>query len=358
MLSTKQPVLRRFWYAVMPVADLADGPKPFRLLGENIVLFLDAEGRPAALEDRCCHRTAKLSAGWCKGGNIVCGYHGWEFDRTGRLVMVPQFPERQAVPNARTRSFHAAERYGQVWVALDDPVADIPAIPEEDDPEFRRIPQFYERWQTSPFRLMENSFDAAHIAFVHRNTFGDINDPVPERYLIEETEEGFTASVRQEVNNPAHAARITGEAPGKTMRNMVNRWFLPFCRRLDIEYPSGLRHIIFNCATPIDDGSLQLTQILFRNDSEADCPAADLVEWDRAIVAEDRDMLESCDPEVILDVKLRSELHMVTDRPGMIMRRRLLELLHAHGETEQIGTLREVLTATPAAAPAVTPVAE
>ena len=60
MLCTKQKVLRRFWYATMPVDKLADGPKPFTLLGENIVLFLDAEGKPAALADRCCHRTAKL----------------------------------------------------------------------------------------------------------------------------------------------------------------------------------------------------------------------------------------------------------------------------------------------------------
>ncbi len=56
MLCTKQKVLRRFWYATLPLDKLKDGPKPFTL-GENIVLFLDAEGRPAALADRCCHRT-------------------------------------------------------------------------------------------------------------------------------------------------------------------------------------------------------------------------------------------------------------------------------------------------------------
>ena len=27
---------------------------------------------------------------------------------------------------------------------------------------------------------------------------------------------------------------------------------------MDTEYPSGLRHIIFNSATPVDDGSIQL----------------------------------------------------------------------------------------------------
>ena len=85
MLTTKQSIFRRYWHAVMPLSMLADGPKPFTLLGEAIVLFLDADGAPAALRDRCCHRTAKLSKGWCEGGRLVCGYHGWNYDGTGRV---------------------------------------------------------------------------------------------------------------------------------------------------------------------------------------------------------------------------------------------------------------------------------
>ena len=49
MLNTKQPVLRRFWYAVMPLEKLKDGPQPFTLLGEPIVLFLDANGEPTGI---------------------------------------------------------------------------------------------------------------------------------------------------------------------------------------------------------------------------------------------------------------------------------------------------------------------
>jgi phenylpropionate dioxygenase-like ring-hydroxylating dioxygenase large terminal subunit len=144
MLTTKQKVLRRFWYAVIPLEDLADGPKPFRLLGENIVLFLDPEGKPAALQDRCCHRTSKLSKGWCSDGRIVCGYHGWTYDRTGKLVHVPQFPVQQEIPNLSTPAYHCQARYGYAWVALDEPLAPILDAEEESDPAYRRIPQFYE----------------------------------------------------------------------------------------------------------------------------------------------------------------------------------------------------------------------
>ena len=112
MLTTKQKVLRRFWYAVISLDDLKDGPKPFRLLGEDIVLFLGADGKPAALKDRCCHRTAKLSKGWCRDGLIVCGYHGWTYDHAGKLVHVPQFPVQQQVPNLSTPAYHCQARYG------------------------------------------------------------------------------------------------------------------------------------------------------------------------------------------------------------------------------------------------------
>ena len=40
MLCTKQKVLRRFWYATVPVEALGDRPVPFTLLGENIVMGL------------------------------------------------------------------------------------------------------------------------------------------------------------------------------------------------------------------------------------------------------------------------------------------------------------------------------
>jgi len=116
---------------------------------------------------------------------------------------------------------------------------------------------------------------------------------------------------------------------------MRNKWFMPFCRRLDMEYPSGIRHVIFNCATPISDGEIQVVQLLFRNDTEADCSAKELIDWDAAIIAEDRDILESTDPDAIVDMGRKIEKHMPSDRPGMLMRKRLLELLHEHNEEER-----------------------
>jgi len=334
VLTTKQKVLRRFWYAVIPMEYLKSGPKPFRLLGEDIVLFLDADGKPAALKDRCCHRTSKLSKGSCKDGNIVCGYHGWTYDRAGRLVGIPQLPAQQEVPNLSTPAYHCDARYGYAWVALDEPLAPILDAGEEDDPRYRRIPQFYEIWNTCPLRFMENSFDNAHFAFVHKGTFGQVTHTLPEKYEIEETDYGFEAETLVTVVNPPVQYRIAGTTAPTTKRHMRNKWYMPFCRKLDIEYPSGLRHIIFNSATPIDDDHIQLVQWLYRNDGEADCSAKELIDWDFTITREDKEMIESTDPDVPIDMSRRVEAHMVSDRPGMIMRRRLMKLLEEHGEVE------------------------
>ena len=71
MLVTQQPVLRRFWYPVIPVEQLHDGPQPFRLLNQELVLWLDSQNKPQAAENRCAHRSAKLSLGRVEGDNHV-----------------------------------------------------------------------------------------------------------------------------------------------------------------------------------------------------------------------------------------------------------------------------------------------
>ena len=345
MLTTRQPVFRRFWHAVMPMSQLQGGtPQPFTLLGEALVLFLDAEGRPAALKDRCCHRTAKLSKGRCVDGALECGYHGWTYDGSGRVIRIPQYePDRPIPPDYRTPAYRCVERYGYAWVALEEPIAPIPELPEFGAPGWRTIFQFHETWATSPLRALENSFDNSHFSFVHRATFGVAAQPRPSRYEIVERRNddgsgGFYAETVIDAANPPAFHRVSGSTEPITQRHMRNAYYRPFCRRLDIEYPSGVRHVIFNAFTPIDDGHLQLCQWLFRNDTEADCPAQLLIDFDHVITREDKDILESTDPDALVDTRRRGvEYSMDSDRPGMLIRKQLMELLAAHGEAEVFG---------------------
>ena len=146
---------------------------------------------------------------------------------------------------------------------------------------------------------------------------------------------GHTALVT--INNPPESHRITGTTAPTTHRHFFNQWHLPFLRKLGLHYPSGVRHTIYTSATPIDDRRIQLIQWLYRNDTEADCPAELLNAWDTRVVLEDKHILESVDADAPVDVARRDELSMPSDRPGLLMRKRLLGLLRAHDEVEVHG---------------------
>lgn len=107
---------------------------------------------------------------------------------------------------------------------------------------------------------------------------------------------------------------------------------MPFGRKLKITYPNGLIHIIFTAATPIDDQTSQVVQFCLRNDSEAEVSAESIIAFDRQVTLEDQRVLESTDYDVPLDIK--AEQHMFTDKPSIVMRRKLAALLKAHGEVE------------------------
>ena len=326
MLATATPLLRRFWYPVMPMAMLADGPKPFRLLGRDLVLWVDGEGQPAAMDDRCCHRTAKLSKGFYSDGRLACGYHGWEFGRDGLVLRIPQRPpERQGPTRMGTPAYRAASRYGYMWVALEDPLFPIPEFEEEAE-GCRRIEEFYEPWACAGLRLMENSFDNAHFSFVHRASFGDQGHPEPAKLEIEELPDGFLMITEVPVRNPEIQKKVLRMENEETVRSMRGRWYMPFLRKLRIRYPNGLSHSIVTAATPIDDATSQVVQFVFRNDTEADAKAEDVIAFDRLVTNEDRDILESTDPDVPLD-QAGIEFNMPSDRPGVLMRRMLAAAL-------------------------------
>ena len=335
MLVTRQPVLRKFWYPVIPECLLKEGPKPFTLLGRDLVLWIDGEGEAVAMDDRCPHRHARLSKGWILGGQLQCGYHGWTFDGAGHCTRIPQKddddPAGISVPRYRT-----AKRYGYVWVALEEPISPLPEIEEDTDPGFRRIYEFYEPWKCSGLRLMENSFDNAHFSFVHRNTFGKFDSPTPSRMNLHPFPDGlgFTMDTVVPVKNVPLSMKALNMATAETVRNNTGTWWMPFFRKLRMRYPTGLVHTIITAATPINDHSSQIIQIAYRNDTEAEAKAADIIAFDRAVVTEDRDILESTTFDTPVDLRRREEMHMASDQPGLLMRRQLVAQFEAHGEGE------------------------
>ena len=79
---------------------------------------------------------------------------------------------------------------------------------------------------------------------------------------------------------------------------------------------------------------MMCVQWCYRSDREEDVAAKDIIAFDRQVTEEDREILESTDFDVCIDTTRRVEFHMETDKPGLIMRQKLLALFRAHGEDE------------------------
>jgi phenylpropionate dioxygenase-like ring-hydroxylating dioxygenase large terminal subunit len=321
MLVTEVPAFRSFWYPLAFAEDLAGGPLARRLLGEEIVLWATDDGGAAAALDRCPHRSSRLSPGWVEAGCIVCPYHGWQFGSGGKATHIPQLePGLPIPPKAALHTLHCAVRYGVVWAALENPVLPIPEVPGDGDRSYRFVRQFDEVWEAAATRLMDNSFDPAHVAYVHRGTFGTPSNAQIDTPLAERTPTGLRLRSELEVENHMAEAQLSnGITSTRTVRSTVSEFFAPFLRVMSITYPNGREHILVTSATPVDDTHLRLVQFAVRNDTEEETPAADVVAFDRLVTLEDQALLERTNPDYELDVT--HNVHLKVDRGTLELRR-------------------------------------
>lgn len=327
MQIMQHPVFRRFWYPTLAVADLQTGPKPFTLLGQNVVLWLQGDGTPAALEDRCPHRRARLSVdSYVVDGALQCGYHGWRFNGGGRCVLVPQMPDFAPGAKHNVPRYRCQERYGFVWVCLEEePLLDIPFLRHSDDPSFRQVFEYAEDWQANALVVCENALDIGHVSFVHRKTFGNDQKPAAPRLTLVPLDNGVNFKCKVPVANRELQQKNLQIEQDETLRIVDIRWLMPSTFVLHFTYPNGLIHEICGFATPIDNERIRRIQFVYRNDTEQDAPAEQVAAFDRSVAAEDRRMLESCDSNFVLSPVLLA--HMMLDRPGLVMRRMLSDLV-------------------------------
>ena len=137
--------LRRFWHPVAMSSEIAELPVALRILGEDLVVFRDGDGRVGLVHRHCPHRRASLEYGDCRQRGIRCCYHGWHFDVDGALLEAPgQSPEAQARLKERVRlgAYPAFEYQGLVFAYLGPP-DETPEFPVYDTLELadmERVP--------------------------------------------------------------------------------------------------------------------------------------------------------------------------------------------------------------------------
>ncbi|MCY4163632.1 MAG: aromatic ring-hydroxylating dioxygenase subunit alpha [bacterium] len=319
--------LEHQWYPVALGTDIAPGPYGVKVLGSRYVLWRSADGAITAAPDRCPHREAPLSQGRMIDNCLECPYHGWRFGAGGRCELVPSSePETPVPPKAHLVTISVAERYGLVWLCPAKPLGRIPEIPQDKNPEFRRLNTPFQHWAVSATRITDNFMDFSHFPFVHTATFGIAQQTVVPPLEMGDLPDGYRGYAYQvnANNTTTEGQTVTGQDDDVLHRQMTTGYVLPFAVRSTIAYETGLEHILLLLTTPVDDVNSLFNFVVWRND-DFSVPAEEVLKFDLAIGAEDKAMLEKL--AGVLPMDLTATVSVQSDRPSVEWRRSFAALL-------------------------------
>jgi phenylpropionate dioxygenase-like ring-hydroxylating dioxygenase large terminal subunit len=166
--------LRCFWWPVALAEEIQDVPLPVKLLGEELVLFRDLAGELALLGAYCSHRRASLEYGIIQADGIRCAYHGWCYDRRGRVVDRPAEPIKTA-PNIQHPWYPAKELGGFIFAYLGKDKESPPPLPQYDvlvQDGYRVVErgdsESGKAYNCNWLQGVENTTDTTHLTYLHQ----------------------------------------------------------------------------------------------------------------------------------------------------------------------------------------------
>ncbi|MDJ0685132.1 MAG: aromatic ring-hydroxylating dioxygenase subunit alpha [Alphaproteobacteria bacterium] len=171
-------LLRRYWQPAALSEELmgARPVAPVRLMGEDLVLFRDKSGALGLISRRCPHRGVDLCYARLEEDGLRCPFHGWRFDRAGRLVEQPAEPDDSPMlQTLKTSAYPVVEKNGVIFAYLGEgapppfPSLDCFAAPESHVFAFKGL------WECNWLQALEIGIDPAHASFLHR--FLEDEDP-------------------------------------------------------------------------------------------------------------------------------------------------------------------------------------
>jgi vanillate O-demethylase monooxygenase subunit len=331
--------LRNTWYVAALDEEVGRQMLSRKILNEPVLMYRKENGDPVAILDICPHRFAPLSRGRLIGDNVECGYHGLQFDCTGKCVRNPHGDGK--IPQAATvKQFPFIERHGLLWIWIGDA--------KEADPE--RIPDYYSHfispdWKTvrghsfqnaNYLLIADNLLDLSHDQFLHANFHKkDAFLTTPHEVFQEGT---AVVSRRQVLNLPASGAFASQLPDPDALVDQwkIMRWEPPGYFHLDVGVkPSnggegvGLRKCNAHILTPSTDTSTHYFFVNARNYHHEDEKVDEQIrEWQRVGFGEqDKPMIEAIQ-QVMGDRDLLDMDPILLQTDGAAIRaRRLLEKL-------------------------------
>jgi 5,5'-dehydrodivanillate O-demethylase len=162
-------LLRRYWQPVAAIVELETRwTKKVRLLGENLVLFRDRQGRLGLIEEQCPHRRASFLHGIPTHDGIRCPYHGWEFNGQGTCLSQPNESDNPSFrEKVCTTAYPVEEMGGLVWAYLGPEPR--PLLPRFDGFVHEGTVRMLGRalLPVNWLQIMENSMDPIHTEWLH-----------------------------------------------------------------------------------------------------------------------------------------------------------------------------------------------
>ena len=258
-----------------------------------------------------------------EGDEIICKYHGLRYDRNGRCVCIPAHPGGAISPRLQLDMYQAQERYGLVWVRLvDDGQHALPVMNEWDDPDYLQVLPDSVLIAAAAGRQIEGFLDVSHFAFVHKESFGEPDNPIVPEYKVTRTASGFVADYISTVSNYAHGSKHLNP-PGFPWHRRFEV-FPPFTAKLTVEFPGGGLLHIMNAASPVSARKTRLFVPICRN-FDKDAPLEATLAFNHQVFAEDIAIVEQQFPED-LPIDLHAEAHFPADRSSITYRKILAAL--------------------------------
>jgi len=159
----------------MDSSQVRDKPVGVTRMGEKMVFWRDGTGRVSCFHDKCVHRGVQLSKGKVIHSHLQCLFHGFEYERSGRVVRIPA-NGRNSLVHERfgINSCPTYEAHDLIWIWWGDNPPGVlrpPRFFDDIDEDFSYA-KTYDHWQAHYSRVIENQLDVAHLPFVHHNTIG------------------------------------------------------------------------------------------------------------------------------------------------------------------------------------------
>ena len=166
-------LMRRYWQPIAAAVELEKAwTRRVRLLGENLVLFRDRQGRRGLIAEQCPHRRASFAHGIPTENGIRCPYHGWEFSAAGKCLSQPNEPDNCAFREKVTTPAYPVEELGGLLFAYLGPEP-RPLLPRFDGFVAEGAIRMMGRalLPINWLQIMENSVDPIHTEWLHGHQY-------------------------------------------------------------------------------------------------------------------------------------------------------------------------------------------